>query len=186
LIAIFVGNLPEALSSRQKPGSLKMKQDADIRTSLTTEDIHEIVRYHTEYYAANYGFNHDFGRYVMGPLTEFYERRSPAEGIWLLDDGTAIRGCVALVRNSADECQLRWFYVDETLRGQGHGQKLMELLIGFAAEQQYKRIILWTVSLLNDARRVYERNGFVLDEQKTSHVWGMDLLEQKYVKEMHQ
>jgi GNAT superfamily N-acetyltransferase len=89
-----------------------------------------------------------------------------------------------LVRNSEEEAQLRWFYVDETLRGQGFGQQLMNFLITFAVEKQYQRIILWTVSLLDEARRVYERNGFQLEEEIASRIWGQDLVEQKFVKQI--
>ena len=159
-----------------------MNESPTLRTRLMPADIGEIVRYHDEYYAANYGFNHDFGRYVLGPLTDFFERNSPDERIWLLEDKSGLKGCVALVRNSDAEAQLRWFYVYESLRGQGFGQKLMNFLITFAVEKQYQRIILWTVSLLDDARRVYERNGFVLEEEIASRIWGQDLVEQKFVK----
>jgi len=159
-----------------------MNDSPAIRTRLNPSDISEIVRYHDEYYAANYGFNHDFGRYVLGPLTEFFERNSPDERIWLLENQSGLKGCVALVRNSDEESQLRWFYVDESLRGQGYGQQLINLLITFAVEKNYQRIILWTVSLLDEARRVYERNGFKLEEEHLSQVWGKELLEQKFVK----
>lgn len=154
----------------------------NIRTRPILADIKEIVRYHDVYYAENYGFNHDFGKYVEGPLTEFYNRNSSEEGIWLLEDKSGLKGCVALVRVSAEEAQLRWFYVDESLRGRGLGQTLMNLLTAFAVEKQYKRIILWTVSLLDEARRVYERNGYVLEEEHKSLIWGQELLEQKYFK----
>ncbi len=159
-----------------------MPAELSIRTQLNPADINEIVRYHDEYYAANYGFNHDFGKYVEGPLMDFFQRNSPDEGIWLLDEGRVLKGCVALVKNSDEEAQLRWFYVDESIRGQGYGQKLMNFLITFAVERHYQRIILWTVSLLEEARRVYERNGFELEEEIASRIWGQELVEQKFVK----
>lgn len=161
---------------------MELPAEMRIRSSLQEADIREIVRYHDDYYAEHYGFNHDFGRYVEGPLTELYRRQWPDECIWLLEDDSGIRGCVALVRNSPEESQLRWFYVDESLRGRGYGQKLMDLLLEFAGSKGYRRIILWTVSQLHEARRVYERNGFVLSEEHPSRVWGPELVEQKYIK----
>lgn len=145
-------------------------------------DIRKIVVYHDEYYAEHYGFNHDFGKYVEGPLMEFFNRESPVERIWLLEDQAGLMGCIALAGVTAEEAQLRWFYVDESLRGQGHGQNLISLLIDFAIENNYQRIILWTVSLLEEARRLYERNGFVLVEEHETHLWGKTLVEQKYAK----
>jgi len=145
-----------------------------------TDDIRKIVQYHYVYYAEHYGFNHDFGRYVEGPLTDFFQRNSEVEQIWLLDEGSELKGCIALARVNSDEAQLRWFYVDESLRGQGFGQKLISLLLQFAREKNYSSIILWTVSLLEEARRLYEKNGFVLEEQHQSNIWGRELMEQKY------
>lgn len=153
-----------------------------INEELSPDNISEIVRYHNEYYAENYGFNHDFGKYVESPLLEFYQRKCPDEHIWLLHDHSVLKGCVALVKNSDEEAQLRWFYVDESFRGQGYGQKLMDLLLLFAAGKKYRRIILWTVSLLEAARKVYERNDFVLAEEHEIFIWGQNLVEQKFVK----
>ena len=155
-----------------------------IRTELKPADIADIVRYHNVYYSEHYGFNHDFGKYVEGPLTEFYTRNSPAERIWLLEDEAGLKGCIAVTRVSDEEAQLRWFFVDESLRGRGIGQKLIDLLINYAIETYYQRIILWTVSLLGEARRVYERNGFVLAEEHTTNIWGRELVEQKFEKRL--
>ena len=161
-----------------------MIKEIHLRTELVPADIGRIVRYHDEYYAEHYGFNHDFGTYVEEPLTEFYNRNSPMERIWLLEADGFLTGCIALTRVSAEEAQLRWFYVDESIRGKGHGQDLIDRLIIFAREQNYQRIILWTVSLLTEARRVYERNGFKLVVEHPTSIWGKVLVEQKFVKEL--
>jgi GNAT superfamily N-acetyltransferase len=161
-----------------------MTNGIHIRIELRLSDIKEIVRYHDEYYAENYGFNHDFGQYVDAPLREFYLRKSPLEQIWLLEDETGLKGCIALTRVSDEEAQLRWFYVDESLRGRGYGQTLIDLLIGFAKEMKYQKIILWTVSLLEVARSLYEKNGFVLEMQHETKIWGRELVEQRFVKSL--
>ena len=157
-----------------------MTSGIQIRNELLPGDIEKIVRYHDEYYAEHYGFNHDFGKYVEGPLTEFFVRKSPRERIWLLEDQAGLKGCIALARVSEEEAQLRWFFVDESIRDQGYGQQLISLLIGFATERNYRKIILWTVSLLEEARRLYERNGFALEEEHETEIWGRLLIEQKF------
>jgi GNAT superfamily N-acetyltransferase len=159
-----------------------MTSGIHIRNELLPGDIEKVVRYHDEYYAEHYGFNHDFGKYVKGPLTEFFIRNSPMERIWLLEDQAGLKGCIALTRVSDEEAQLRWFFVDESLRGQGYGQQLINLLISFAAERYYRKIILWTVSLLEEARRLYEKNGFTLEEEHETEIWGRVLIEQKFVR----
>jgi GNAT superfamily N-acetyltransferase len=155
--------------------------DSDFRSKISNPDIEEIVRYHAEYYNQTYGFNHEFGEYVRKPLTELVDRASPRERIWLIGEEGSVQGCVALAEVSAEIGQLRWYYVDESVRGRGLGSRLMTELIVFALEQGYRRIILWTVSLLEEARRMYERHGFVIEEELTHTVWGMELTEQKYV-----
>ncbi len=161
-----------------------MTNGIQIRNELLPGDLEKIVRYHDEYYSEHYGFNHDFGKYVEGPLIEFFGRNSPMERIWLLEDQTGLKGCITLARVSDQEAQLRWFYVDESLRGRGYGQKLINLLIGFAIEKKYQRIILWTVSLLEEARRMYERNGFALVEEHAGFLWGRALVEQKFARRL--
>lgn len=153
----------------------------DFRSIVRTADIEAIVRYHTEYYNRTYGFNHEFGQYVRRPLTELVDRASPRERVWLIGDEGNVLGCVALAEVSVEISQLRWYYVDESLRGHGLGGRLMTALIEFAREQGYSQIILWTVSLLEEARRMYERHGFTLREEFTHTLWGMELTEQKYL-----
>jgi GNAT superfamily N-acetyltransferase len=161
-----------------------MSDNLKIRNDMAISDIGKIVRYHDEYYSENHGFNHDFGRYVEGPLTELYHRNSPDERIWLLERNDELMGCIALARVSAGEAQLRWFFVDGSIRGKGYGQKLINLLVSFAVERRYSRIILWTVSFLDDARRLYEKNGFVRVEEHKSALWGREVVEEKYLRRL--
>ncbi len=158
-----------------------MQSTPNLRSIISAADIDAIVQYHADYYNRNYGFNHEFGEYVRKPLTELVDRASPRERIWLIGEEGSVQGCVALAEVSAEIGQLRWYYVDESVRGRGLGGRLMTGLIEFAREQGYSRIILWTVSLLEEARRMYERHGFVIEEEQTHTVWGMELTEQKYV-----
>jgi len=152
-----------------------------IRTDVTPSDTEAIVHFHSEYYPRRYGFNHEFGEYVRKPLNELVDRRSPRERVWILEQEGTVMGCIALAMVSTEISQLRWYYVDESLRGMGFGNRLISLLIGFAREQGYQQIILWTVSLLEEARRMYEKHGFRLDEEVTHIVWGMELTEQKFL-----
>ncbi|MFH0759947.1 MAG: GNAT family N-acetyltransferase [Bacteroidota bacterium] len=157
-----------------------MQSDLISHNSIQPADIDTVVRYHSEYYNEKYGFNHEFGEYVRKPLTDLVERKSTKERVWLIRDSGSVKGCITLVHNSDKEAQLRWYYVDETLRGKGLGSELIKRLIDFAREQDYRRVILWTVSLLKDARRMYEKHGFELQEEFTHTKWGLELTEQKF------
>jgi GNAT superfamily N-acetyltransferase len=155
--------------------------EVTITTQITTSDMEAVILFHSEYYNRVYGFNHEFGEYVRKPLTELMERNSPRERVWLLHRNGAVAGCIALAMVSEEVSQLRWYYVDESLRGKGFGNRLMTLLTDFARNQGYKQIILWTVSQLEEARRIYERHGFRLEEEVSHTVWGLELTEQKFV-----
>jgi hypothetical protein len=41
-------------------------------------------------------------------------------------------------------------------------------------------VILWTVSALEAAGRLYRRAGFVRTEEKAGRHWGVDVVEEKY------
>jgi GNAT superfamily N-acetyltransferase len=159
-------------------------QEILIRSDITPADTEAIVYFHSDYYARRYGFNHEFGEYVREPLNQLLERNSPRERIWLLDHGGQVKGCIALAMVSAEVSQLRWYYVDESLQGLGFGNQLISMLIRFAREQGYHQVILWTVSLLEEARKMYERHGFRLDEEITHEVWGRELTEQKFLLDL--
>jgi len=160
---------------------LTMHSNLISHDSIRPADIDAVVRYHSEYYSMRYGFNHEFGEYVRQPLTELVRRKSPKERVWLLRKGGMVQGCVALVHNSDEEAQLRWFYVDEKLRGEGYGNEMITNLIRFATLKGYSRIILWTVSLLEKAIRLYKQHGFVMVEELTHTKWGLELTEQKFL-----
>jgi GNAT superfamily N-acetyltransferase len=54
-----------------------------------------------------------------------------------------------------DIAQLRWFLLDPCLRGKGTGKKLLNLLLDFAKEKNYRSIEIWTVKGLEAADALY-------------------------------
>jgi GNAT superfamily N-acetyltransferase len=61
-------------------------------------------------------------------------------------------------------------------RGRGIGRRLVEHCIKFARDAGYRKITLWTQSVLTDARRIYESAGFVRVEEKPHRSFGVDLV----------
>jgi hypothetical protein len=43
---------------------------------------------------------------------------------------------------------------------------------------------LWTYDVLADARRIYERAGFTLDEQQPERAFGHDLTQQNWSRDL--
>lgn len=135
---------------------------------------------HREIYAREYGFDATFESYVAEPLAEFATRQSPRERIWIAERNGEFLGCVAIVAASESIAQLRWFLVTPAARGQGLGTRLLHEAIEFSRQSGYREIILWTVSALTAAARLYRAAGFTLAEQRPVQLWGVDLMEERY------
>jgi GNAT superfamily N-acetyltransferase len=122
------------------------------------------------YGGERYRFKPIFEYYVMKGLTEFM--RAPEGGeLWIAEVNGVTAGAVAIVKARSGDAQLRWFIVDEELQGTGIGRELLNTALRFCREQGYKRVFLWTVSLLETARRLYKTSGFTLVEEKTNDEW---------------
>lgn len=145
------------------------------------DDLDWIINSHGDIYAREYGFDSTFPDYVREPLERFHKfRKENREMIWIAEkDGVRI-GVIAIAYDDDETAQLRWFLLDESSRGQGLGNRLMEIAIGFSKEAEYGKVILWTVSILNTARHLYKKHGFTLEEEKPHKIWGKDLIEERW------
>ena len=87
---------------------------------------------------------------------------------------------MAIVAASDDVAQLRWFLVGPEARGQGLGTSLLHDAVVFCREAGYASVVLWTVSALRAAARLYVAAGFRKCEEKPGRRWGIDVIEEKY------
>jgi len=158
----------------------RAEREATVRTNLRPGDIGEIVRLHGVLYAREHGFDATFEAYVAEPLARFAIAASPRERLWIAERKGAIVGSVAIVAASPDVAQLRWFLVDPKARGQGLGKRLLDEAIAFSRANGYRSLVLWTVSGLGAAARLYGALGFVRIEEKPGRPWGVDVVEEKY------
>jgi DNA-binding MarR family transcriptional regulator/GNAT superfamily N-acetyltransferase len=140
-------------------------------------DIGWIIHRHGALYAREYGWNIDFEALVAGIGARFLRDFDPRrERCWIAERAGEIIGCVMLVRESKKEAKLRLMLVDPLARGHGLGTRLVSECIRFARHAGYKRITLWTQSILTSARHVYERAGFRLMKEEPHHSFGKDLV----------
>lgn len=148
-------------------------------------DLQWIVDTHGEMYAREYGFDSTFPEYVREPLSRFHNtRKIGREEIWIAEKNNRKVGVVAVAFFEEDIAQLRWFLLLEEERGKGLGNVLLKTAIDFAKGAGYKEMILWTVSILDAARYLYEKHGFKICEEIPHRIWGQDLVEEKWDKEL--
>jgi GNAT superfamily N-acetyltransferase len=151
-----------------------------LRTDLRPGDVGEVVRLHGVLYAREHGFDATFEAYVAAPLAEFVRAGSARERLWIAEQEGRIVGCIAIVAAAPETAQLRWFLVDPAARGCGLGRRLLSEAISFCRACAYRKILLWTVSVLAAAAHLYVSAGFRKVEEKPGRMWGVDVIEEKY------
>src|SRR5260221_14000896 len=87
-----------------------------------------------------------------------------------------IVGCVFVVQASESVAKLRLLLVEPRARGLGLGTRLVEECIRFARRAGYHKLMLWTNSVLVEARHIYQKTGFTLVAQEAHHSFGHDLI----------
>jgi DNA-binding MarR family transcriptional regulator/GNAT superfamily N-acetyltransferase len=144
-------------------------------------DLGWVVQRQTAGYVAEYGWDDTYEAMVARIVADYVDHRDPArEAAWIAEaDGERV-GSIICVRKSDTVARLRLLYVDPAARGLGIGSKLVEECLRFARAAGYTEITLWTNSVLAEARRIYERAGFTLQDEEPHHSFGADLIGQNW------
>lgn len=141
-------------------------------------DLGWIVHRHGALYAEEYGWDDRFEGLVAGVVGDFVRDLQPAhERCFMAElDGAVVGSAMLVAARERDLAKLRLLLVEPEARGRGLGRRLTDECIRFARSAGYRRVTLWTQSILTAARAIYERAGFRLVAQESHRRFGPDLL----------
>jgi len=148
-------------------------------------DMGWVVQSHGSFYARVYGFDSSFEALVAEIAAKFLASFDASrERCWIADIEGAQVGSIFLVRHTDAIAKLRLLLVDPAGRGQGLGRRLVGECVAFAKASGYRRITLWTQSMLVAARKIYQEAGFKLVATEPHRSFGQDLIGETWELEL--
>ena len=136
-----------------------------------------VVQSHGARYASEYGFDSSFEALVAEIAAKFLSSFDASrERCWIAELDGAPVGSVFLVRHDDEVAKLRLLLVEPAGRGHGLGRRLVAECIAFARAGGYRKITLWTQSILTEARKIYQEAGFVLIKTEPHRSFGQNLI----------
>jgi len=150
-------------------------------------DLGWVLERHGVVYTEEYGWGAPFEAIVARVVAEFAETQDPVrEACWVAElEGRRV-GSVMLVRHPEREgvARLRLLLVEPEARGLGVGRALVDACTGFARATGYRRVTLWTQSVLAAARAIYARAGYVKVSEAPHTTFGMGLTAETWELEL--
>lgn len=144
-------------------------------------DLSLIVHRQALLYAQEYGWNMEFEALIAEIAAKFLRNFKPGrERCWVAERGGELLGAVFLVERSKTCAQLRMLHVEQGARGQGIGARLVRECTQFARAAGYRKIMLWTNSVLSAARHLYVNEGYRLVKEEPHHHFGKALVGQNW------
>ena len=160
------------------------RDDADpsyILRSPNPGDLGWVVHANAWLYAEEYGWDETYEAAIAQIVADFVKNFDPKrERGWIAEKSGEPVGSVFLVKKSAAVAKLRVLIVDPKARGLGIGKRLVDECSRFARQAGYRKITLWTNSVLLAARRIYKHAGYRMVSSEKNHIFGKNLISETW------
>jgi ribosomal protein S18 acetylase RimI-like enzyme len=159
----------------------------ELRTDLRPGDVAAIVALHAAVYGAEYQLDLTFEADVAFYVGETVRAGFPGarEGIWLVGgNGDGLHGSLALSDDGDGHGRVRWFVLDQRVRGTGLGRRLLSELLDHARAHGFAHLELETFSELRAAAHLYRGAGFERVAAHREQRWGRELEVERYALEL--
>jgi DNA-binding MarR family transcriptional regulator/GNAT superfamily N-acetyltransferase len=144
-------------------------------------DFGWIVKRHAELYAQEYGWVAPFEGVCAQIVADFVNKfDAERERAWIAEmDGENV-GSIMLAKDSDSVARIRLLLVDPKARGLGLGRALTAECVRFARAAGYRKMTLWTHSVLTAARQIYQQAGFKLMRSEAHESWGRPVVSEHW------
>jgi DNA-binding MarR family transcriptional regulator/GNAT superfamily N-acetyltransferase len=144
-------------------------------------DFGWIVKRHAELYAQEYEWREPFEGVCAQIVADYLNNHdAKRERCWIAEmDGENV-GCIFVAKETDEVARIRLLLVDPKARGLGLGAKLTEEAVRFARDAGYKKMTLWTHSVLKAARHIYQKSGFRLMRTEQHKSWGQPVVSEHW------
>jgi DNA-binding MarR family transcriptional regulator/GNAT superfamily N-acetyltransferase len=144
-------------------------------------DFGWIVQRHAVLYQREYRWGEEFEGVCAQIVADFIKTFDPrCERGWIAELNGQTVGSVLLAKETDEVARLRLLLVEPAARGLGIGKRLTDESIRFARECGYRRMTLWTHSVLTAARHIYAQAGFQLTSSEPRRSFGQDVVSEHW------
>jgi len=163
----------------------KAEQPAYVLRPPHTGEMGWVVARHAALYAQEHSWGLRFEGLCAEIVAQMIASHDPArDRHWIAEmDGEPV-GSVFCVKETDEVAKLRLLLVEPKARGHGIGSRLVNECIAFARAAGYRKMTLWTHSVLVAARRIYQAAGFALVAQWEHADWGVPVVGETWEREL--
>lgn len=149
-------------------------------------DMGWVTHRHGVLYAQEYGWDQRFEALVAEIAAGFLNEYDPAKDrCWIAElDGEPVGSVFCVHSSDPAVAKLRLLLVEPKARGMGLGARLVGECIRFASRAGYRKLVLWTSSILLEARHIYAKSGFSKVEEVPEQLFGKDLIMETWEQEL--